>query len=138
MNASVSDTDTDLDAGYTFQGPSITDRMMPLSSGLILEANHHSGVVLSEACVSPLHDAILFAQGTTLRNVDGVVLGNVQLIQFTDPDGDTAWACGLNWLVEGRDEGQGRTAWCKAPGDGKGSAAHFAPWTEDERAQTIT
>ena len=89
MNAPVSETDTGHDVGYTFQGPWIIDRTMPLSNGLTLEAKHQSGFVLSEDPSSPLYDATVFAQGTTLKNADDAVLGNVQLIEFTDPDGDT-------------------------------------------------
>jgi hypothetical protein len=60
-----------IDTGYTFHGPKIVDRTMPLSNGLILEANHQSGVVVSEDPDSPLRHATLYAQGTTVSSAGG-------------------------------------------------------------------
>lgn len=89
------------DKGYTFQGPAIADRLMPLDNGLTLEATHSSGVVISENAESPLHHATMFAQGTTVTDAESEVLGDARLWEFTDPDGDTAWAIGLNWPAGG-------------------------------------
>jgi hypothetical protein len=58
-------------------------------------------VVVSENAASPLHHATLFAQGTTVEDADGDVLGDARLWEFTDPDGDSAWAIGLNWPASG-------------------------------------
>jgi hypothetical protein len=88
------------DTGYTFHGPKIVDRRMPLKNGLILEANHLSGVVVSENPDSPMHHATLFAQGTTVVNAAGAILGSACLWEFTDPDGDSAWAIGLTWPAD--------------------------------------
>jgi hypothetical protein len=85
--------------GYTFAGPAGVDRTMPLSSGLILETNRQSGVVVSRNPGSPLHHATLFAQGTTVRDAAGATLGDARLYEFTDPDGDTSWATGVNWPI---------------------------------------
>lgn len=92
---------TGTDTGYTFHGPTIVDRTMPLKNGLTLETNRQSGIVVSETPGSPLHHATLFAQGTTVMNAEGAVLGDARLYEFTDPDGDSAWAIGVNWPVGG-------------------------------------
>lgn len=126
MKTPVVETDAEHDVGYTFQGPWIVDRTMPLSNGLTLEAKHQSGVVLSEDPSSPLYDATVFAQGTTLKNADGVVLGNVQLIEFTGPDGDTAWAIGLNWLAAGQVQGQGTYRLVQGTGKWEGIGGTFS------------
>ena len=55
------------DKGYTFCGPIIVDRTMPLKNGLTLETNRQSGVVVSETAGSPLHHA-------TVRGVDRAAL----------------------------------------------------------------
>ncbi|MHC4737246.1 MAG: hypothetical protein ACYTDW_22825, partial [Planctomycetota bacterium] len=93
---------TGTDTGYTFHGPTIVDRTMPLKNGLTLEANHQAGIVVSEIAGSPLHHATLFAQGTTVKNAEGAILGDARLYEFTDPDGDSAWAIGLNWPAGGK------------------------------------
>ena len=94
-------TNAGTDTGYTFHGPAFVDRAMPLKNGLTLEANHQAGIVVSETISSPLHHATLFAQGTTVKNTQGIVLGDARLYEFTGPDGDSAWAIGLNWLAGG-------------------------------------
>ena len=125
MNTPLVKTATGQDTGYTFQGPRIVDRTMPLTSGLTLEAYHQSGVVLGENPSSPLYDATMFAQGTILKNADGVILGDVQLTEFTGPDGDTAWACGLDWFAEGQAEGQGTYRLVQGTGKWEGIAGTF-------------
>ena len=89
------------DTGYTFHGPAIVDRTIHLKNGLILEANHLSGIVVSENPDSPMHHATLFAQGTTVKNAASAILGSACLWEVTDPDGDSAWAIGVNWPAGG-------------------------------------
>lgn len=113
-------------AGYTFQGSRIVDRTMPLTNGLILEAYRQSGVVVSGDASSPLHDATMFVQGTMSRNADGELLGDVQLIEFTGPDGDTAWACGLNSSVEGGVADQGTCRLVQGTGQWQGIGGTFS------------
>jgi hypothetical protein len=86
---------------------------MALTNGLTLQANHQSGVVVSENPASPLHHATVFAQGTTVEDAGAVVLGDARLWEFTDPDGDSAWAIGLNWPANGP------CAYCLVHGTGK-------------------
>jgi hypothetical protein len=74
---------------------------MPLKNGLTLEANRQAGIVVSETPGSPLHHATLFAQGTTVVDTEGAILCDARLYEFTDPDGDSAWAIGVNWPAKG-------------------------------------
>jgi len=85
------------DKGYFFHGPKVIDRTMPLANGITLKAFHIHGVVVSDSPDSPLYETTLYAQGTTILDADGQVKGDVQLIEFTDPDGDANWIYGLNW-----------------------------------------
>jgi len=90
-------TNTGADKGYTFHGPAVVDRTLPLKNGLTMEAFHLAGIVVSEAEGSPLHEATLYAQGTAVRDAEGVRVCEARLYEFTGPDGDTAWAIGANW-----------------------------------------
>jgi hypothetical protein len=92
--------ETGTDSGYSFLGPKIVGRTMPLANGLTLEATHQSGVVVSLNPQSPLYHATMFIQGTTAKDVAGVVLEEVELVEFTDPDGNLTLMYGLNWRVD--------------------------------------
>jgi hypothetical protein len=85
------------DKGYTFHGPTTIDRTMPLKNRLTLETNRQAGIVVSETPGSPLHHATLFAQGTTVRDAEGAIVCDARLYEFTGPEGDSAWAIGVNW-----------------------------------------
>jgi len=85
------------DKGYIFQDAKIVDRVMPLKNGLTLEANQGKGVAVTECCESPLYQATVYTQGTTITDAEGNLLGDVQLYEFCNTAGDLAWAIGLNW-----------------------------------------
>jgi hypothetical protein len=101
------------------------DRTLPLANGLVLEAYHQSGVVMSERAGSPFYEATLFAQGTTVRDTSGRARHEAQLIEFTGSDGDTAWACGLTTPGEGQATGHGTYRLVQGTGRWEGISGVF-------------
>jgi hypothetical protein len=119
------------DAGYTFHGPVVVDRTLPLRNGLTLEANHLAGIVVSETPGSPLHHATLYAQGTTARGAGGAIVCEARLYEFTGAEGDSCWAVGVDRpageratyrLVQGTGKWEGLSGTFKTLGKVRGRA----------------
>ena len=90
------------DDGYIFSDPHIVKRIKTFKNGIVLEAYHQSGVLLSEnpEAISPRNYATCYDRGTTVfRN--GKALGDVMLLEDTDPDGDVAWLYHIWLYAEG-------------------------------------
>ena len=118
------DNYTDHDRCISFHGPHVVDATKRLSNGYILEANSQSGVLLSEnpEAVSPRNFATCFDRGSTIKDLDGKVLGDAMLLEDTDPDGDVAWLYHLWWYDEGGGIYKfigGTGKWQGITGDGK-------------------
>ena len=90
------------DRGLSFHGPHITTGERELSNGVSLVYSHQSGVLLSEDpnAESPRNYATCFDRGTTYR-MDGKTLGDVMLLEDTDPDGDIVWLYHEWWYGKG-------------------------------------
>lgn len=87
------------DSGYLFLGPHETTRTKTVKKGMILEATHRAGVVVSNNPESPWHLATFFMQVTLVKDTDGNILKEVALCETTDPDGDMTF--GFMWKPEG-------------------------------------
>ncbi len=90
------------DQGLSFHGPHITTLEKEHNNGVILVYSHQSGVLLSEdpESVSPRNFATCFDRGTTYK-LDGKTLGDVMLLEDTDPDGDIVWLYHEWWYGKG-------------------------------------
>jgi hypothetical protein len=90
------------DQGLSFHGPHITTLEKELTNGVGLVYSHQSGVLLSEdpEAVSPRNFATCFDRGTTYK-FDGKTLGDVMLLEDTDPDGDIVWLYHEWWYGKG-------------------------------------
>jgi hypothetical protein len=90
------------DRGLSFHGPHITTKERELKNGVNLVYSHQSGVLLSEEpeALSPRNFATCFDRGTTYR-LDGKTLGDVMLLEDTDPDGDIVWLYHEWWYGKG-------------------------------------
>ena len=116
-------TYTDHDTGLSFHGPHVTVSTKELANGITLVFSHQSGVLISDnpEAVSPRNYATVFDRGTTIKE-DDKTLGDVMLLEDTDPDGDVAWLCHVWWYGKGPGTYQfigGTGKWKGITGEGK-------------------
>jgi hypothetical protein len=80
------------DTGLSFHGPHIITKRKELKNGVTLVYSDQSGVLLSDnpQAVSPRNYATCWDRGTTYH-LDGRNLGDVMLLEDTDPEGDVVW-----------------------------------------------
>jgi hypothetical protein len=98
------DADGDLswyDTGYSFHGPHVVRATKTLSNGLVLGSNSQSGVLVSENPDSPFHHGVSVGRGTTIKSLEGKVLGDVMIGETIDADGDMVWNYHTWWCAEG-------------------------------------
>jgi len=90
------------DQGLSFHGPHITTLTKELENKVTLVYSNQSGVLLSEdpEAKSPRNFATCFDRGTTYK-LDGKTLGDVMLLEDTDPDGDIVWLYHEWWYGKG-------------------------------------
>jgi len=90
------------DQGLSFHGPHITTLQKELNNKVTLVYSNQSGVLLSEdpEATSPRNYATCFDRGTTYQ-LDGKTLGDVKLLEDTDPDGDIVWLYHEWWYGKG-------------------------------------
>jgi len=93
---------TDHATSLSFHGPHVAESSRDLANGLSLEVSTQSGVLLGEdpEVVSPRSYATCYDRGTTVKK-DGKTLGDVMLLEDTDPDGDIAWLIHVWWYGKG-------------------------------------
>ena len=86
----------------SFHGPHVSELMRDLSNGLNLEISTQAGVLMGENpdVASPRSYATCYDRGTTVRR-DGKTLGDVMLLEDTDPDGDMVWLIHVWWYGKG-------------------------------------
>ena len=90
------------DQGLSFHGPHITTLTKELNNNVTLVYSNQSGVLLSEnpKALSPRNFATCFDRGTTYK-LDGKTLGDLMLLEDTDPDGDIVWLYHEWWYGKG-------------------------------------
>lgn len=90
------------DQGLSFHGPHITTLTKELNNSVTLVYSNQSGVLLSEDpdAMSPRNFATCFDRGTTYQ-LEGKTLGDVMLLEDTDPDGDIVWLYHEWWYGKG-------------------------------------
>ncbi len=86
----------------SFHGPHVTELVRDLANGLSLVVSTQSGVLMGEdpEAASPRSYATCYDRGTTVKK-DGKTLGDVMLLEDTDPDGDIAWLIHVWWYGKG-------------------------------------
>ncbi len=85
----------------SFHGPHISELVRELSNGLNLEISTQAGVLLGEGPEeSPRAYATCYDRGTTVRRGTDT-LGDVMLLEDTDPDGDIVWLIHVWWYGKG-------------------------------------
>ena len=91
------------DQGLSFHGPHIKESERMLANGVKLVISNQSGVLLSDdpAAKSPRNFATCFDRGTTVGNKERSALGDVMLLEDTDPDGDIVWLYHEWWYGKG-------------------------------------
>ena len=90
---------TNYATSLSFHGPHVFESTRELANGLSLEVSTQSGVLQGEdpEVESPRSYATCYDRGTTVRR-DGKTLGDVMLLEDTDPDGDmVVWK--RAWLI---------------------------------------
>jgi len=106
-------THANYDRGFSIHGPHVADFTKTLANGITLVANHQPfGVRVSENlnAVSPRHYATGNGRGTTIKR-DGRILGDILLLEDTDPDGDIAWLFHEWWYTEAPGTGPNSGYW---------------------------
>jgi hypothetical protein len=90
------------DQGLSFHGPHVTTLQKELNNSVTLVYSNQSGVLLSEdpEAVSPRNYATCFDRGTTYQ-LEGKTLGDVMLLEDTDPEGDIIWLYHEWWYGKG-------------------------------------
>jgi sugar phosphate isomerase/epimerase len=90
------------DSGFSFHGPHVTETSRTLPNGVTLTYNNQSGVLLSDnrEARSPRNLATSYDRGTTYSLGDKN-LGDIMLLEDTDPDGDTVWLYHEWWYGTG-------------------------------------
>ncbi len=90
------------DSGFSFHGPHVTEKSITLPNGVTLTHNNQSGVLLSDdrEARSPRNLATSYDRGTTYTLGD-MDLGDIMLLEDTDPDGDTVWLYHEWWYGAG-------------------------------------
>ena len=105
----------------SFHGPHISELVRELSNGLNLEISTQAGVLLGEGPEeSPRAYATCYDRGTTVRRGKDT-LGDVMLLEDTDPDGDMAWLIHVWWYGKGDGSYQfigGTGKWAGITGEG--------------------
>jgi len=85
----------------SFHGPHISELVRELNTGLNLEISTQAGVLLGEGPEdSPRAYATCYDRGTTVRRGKDT-LGDVMLLEDTDPDGDIVWLIHVWWYGKG-------------------------------------
>lgn len=85
----------------SFHGPHVSEMVRDLANGLNLEISTQAGVLLGEGPEeSPRAYATCYDRGTTVRR-GGDTLGDVMLLEDTDPDGDVVWLIHVWWYGKG-------------------------------------
>lgn len=85
----------------SFHGPHVTELVRELSNGINLEISTQAGVLLGEGPEeSPRAYATCYDRGTTVR-MGKNTLGDVMLLEDTDPDGDMVWLIHVWWYGKG-------------------------------------
>jgi hypothetical protein len=86
----------------SFHGPHVSELMRDLANGLNLEISTQAGVLMGEDpdVANPRSYATCYDRGTTVRR-DGNTLGDVMLLEDTDPDGDMVWLIHVWWYGKG-------------------------------------
>jgi hypothetical protein len=90
------------DRGFSIHGRHIADFTKNLANGVTLVANHQPFAVrLSDDVnvVSPRNFATGVGRGTTIRKNDRI-LGDILLLEDTDPDGDITWLFHEWWYMD--------------------------------------
>jgi hypothetical protein len=89
-------------ASLSFHGPHVTESVRDLTNGLSLVVSTQSGVLMGEdpEVISPRSYATCYDRGTTVRR-GGKNLGDVMLLEDTDPDGDIVWLIHVWWYGKG-------------------------------------
>ncbi len=90
------------DRGLSFHGPHIKELTKTLANGVTLVVSNQSGVLLSDdrEAKSPRNLATCYDRGTTYT-LAGKNLGDVMLLEDTDPDGDVVWLYHEWWYGKG-------------------------------------
>lgn len=90
------------DSGLSFHGPHIITLNKELKNGVNLVYSDQSGVLLSDNrdAVSPRNFSTCWDRGTTYY-LNGKNLGDVMLLEDTDPDGDMVWLYHEWWYGKG-------------------------------------
>ena len=93
---------SDHDRGLSFHGPHVPELTRELANGIRLIVSNQSGVLLSEnpEAKGPRNYATVFDRGTTIQ-MGSETLGDVMLLEDTDPDGDIAWLVHIWWYGKG-------------------------------------
>jgi hypothetical protein len=122
------------DQGLSFHGPHITTLTKELNNSVTLVYSNQSGVLLSEdpEAMSPRNFATCFDRGTTFQ-LEGKTLGDVMLLEDTDPDGDIVWLYHEWWYGKGPGSYefiQGTGKWNGITGRG-GTLGMLRPRTDD-------
>ena len=100
---SISQSDYEFhDQGLSFHGPHVTTLTKELNNSVTLVYSNQSGVLLSEdpKAMSPRNFATCFDRGTTFQ-LEGKTLGDMMLLEDTDPDGDIVWLYHEWWYGKG-------------------------------------
>jgi hypothetical protein len=90
------------DTGLSFHGPHVPELSRKLPNGVTLVYSNQSGVLLSDnrESKSPRNLATCYDRGTTYL-LNGKNLGDIMLLEDTDPDGDTVWLYHEWWYGKG-------------------------------------
>lgn len=125
---------TDHDRGLSFHGPHIPELTRELANGITLIVSNQSGVLISEnpEAKSPRNYATNFDRGTTIK-VGDKTLGDIMLLEDTDPDGDVVWLVHIWWYGKGPGTYQfigGTGKWDGITGEGR-TLGMLRPRTDD-------
>lgn len=106
----------------SFHGPHVSELVRKLSNGLNLEISTQAGVLMGDdlSIDNPRSYATCYDRGTTVRMGDKT-LGDVMLLEDTDPDGDIVWLIHIWWYGKGPGSYQfigGTGKWMGITGEG--------------------
>ncbi len=87
-----------IDSGYLFLEPREERRVKKFKHGNTLIAYHQAGSVVTNNESSPWGKSTFFAQGSVLKDPDGLIIAEVSLSETIDEDGDLTWS--TFWRLE--------------------------------------